>query len=127
MQSSQLVIVTITLLSVLSAGSTEWSVKHAFAQSIDQSGNQSIDQSGNQSIDRINESDFVCYMQTAEGNLLDLTSICGTRRPVANMQPASIINISPISNLGGLSSLQNPDGTPCFGLDAQGRPCASAR
>lgn len=123
MQSSQLIIVTITLLIALFQGSMGWSVKHAFAQSIDQSGNQSIDQFA----DRISETDLVCYMQTAEGSLLDLTNICGTQQPVANTQPVSIINISPVSNLGGLSSLQNPDGTPCFGLDAQGRPCASAR
>lgn len=63
----------------------------------------------------------VCYMQTADGRTLNLNGICGrsaTDRPVISITPST-----PSPNLGGLNVSRSADGSPCYGLDAQGRPC----
>jgi hypothetical protein len=85
--------------------------------------------------------DLVCYIETAAGELTDLTDLCGAGRisePITPEAPAadpvgapntlpaparSNAALSPETNLGGLN-VGGQDGSPlCFGLDAQGRAC----
>ena len=78
-----------------------------------------------------NQSDLVCYMQTADGRTINLGSLCGSRQP--SSQPvvtpvAATPTISPYSNLGGLeTNRRGADAKPCFGLDDQGNRCPTAR
>ncbi|MBW4516759.1 MAG: hypothetical protein KME11_16235 [Timaviella obliquedivisa GSE-PSE-MK23-08B] len=82
--------------------------------------------------------DLVCYMETASGQVINLTSVCGASRvitpsaPAAPSVPAAPLPasrgrassvLSPETNLGGLD-VGGQDGSPlCFGVDAQGRAC----
>jgi hypothetical protein len=74
--------------------------------------------------------DFICYMETSDGQILDLTKVCDTGRirtpsapaatpPRPNTSPTAT---SPATNLGGLVSGQSGSAL-CFGVDAQGRAC----
>jgi len=77
-----------------------------------------------------NQSDLLCYMQTSDGRIIDLGSICGSRRadePVTT-PVAAPSKLSPYSNLGGLEINGRGVGAkPCFGLDDQGNRCPTAR
>jgi hypothetical protein len=77
--------------------------------------------------------DFVCYMESSNGQIIDLTKVCGTSRIVAPSAPAAATPpatprrassaLSPETNLGGLN-VGGQNGSPlCFGVDAQGRAC----
>jgi hypothetical protein len=77
--------------------------------------------------------DFVCYIETANGQVVDLTKVCDTGRiripsaPAATAAPVApgraSSALSPETNLGGLN-IGGQNGSPlCFGVDAQGRAC----
>jgi hypothetical protein len=77
--------------------------------------------------------DFVCYMETSSGQIINLTKVCGASRVVAPRAPATTATppappgrapvLSPETNLGGLN-VGGQNGSPlCFGVDAQGRAC----
>ncbi len=78
--------------------------------------------------------DFVCYMQTSSGQIINLTRVCGASRVVTPSAPATAPApipsrgraasvLSPETNLGGLN-VGGQNGSPlCFGVDAQGRAC----
>jgi hypothetical protein len=83
--------------------------------------------------------DFICYMQTADGQIVDLSKVCDTgriRTPSAPSAPAAATPapagraatvLSPETNLGGLN-IGGQNGSPlCFGVDAQGRACPSSQ
>jgi hypothetical protein len=85
--------------------------------------------------------DFICYMQTADGQVVDLSKVCDTgriRTPSAPSAPAAVAPpapatgqaatvLSPETNLGGLN-IGGQNGSPlCFGVDAQGRACPSSQ
>lgn len=78
-----------------------------------------------------NQSDLVCYMQTADGRTVDLGSLCGNRLPQSSSRlapAAKPAGVSPYSNLGGLEiSVSGADAKPCFGLDDQGKRCPTAQ
>ncbi|MBW4463936.1 MAG: hypothetical protein KME07_00640 [Pegethrix bostrychoides GSE-TBD4-15B] len=78
-----------------------------------------------------NQSDLVCYMQTADGRTVDLSSLCGSRTPSRSPRPVTVAppsSISPYSNLGGLEINAGGAGAkPCFGLDDQGKRCPTTR
>jgi hypothetical protein len=75
--------------------------------------------------------DFVCYMETSSGQIINLTKVCGASRVIAPSAPAAAPPpapsrasvLSPETNLGGLN-VGGQNGSPlCFGVDAQGRAC----
>jgi hypothetical protein len=83
--------------------------------------------------------DFICYMETSDGQVVDLSKVCGAgriRTPSAPSAPASATPaspgraatvLSPETNLGGLN-IGGQNGSPlCFGVDAQGRACPSSQ
>lgn len=73
--------------------------------------------------------DLVCYMQTASGETIDLSRLCGRPRPASasTAAPTNQVPLSPYTNLGGLEIYgRGNNAPPCFGLDDQGRPCPSA-
>lgn len=89
----------------------------------------------------LDDSQLFCYMQTADGRMLDLGRICGrstpqqatelTQSPIPSIPvPGSVANdvnlnapsSSPIPNL---ANSNNGDSPACFVFDAQGRPCSS--
>lgn len=74
----------------------------------------------------------LCFMVGNDGQLRNLSQLCapnsmpegtaarGTPSGLAPEMPG----LTPTANLGGLvNQSPNPQATPCFGLDAQGRPC----
>jgi hypothetical protein len=69
-----------------------------------------------------------CYMQSSNGELMDLTQFCGTgiRRP----QTASTLDnqtaIAPTPAIV-VPSAPVPRGSACFVFDEQGQPCAPSR
>jgi hypothetical protein len=71
---------------------------------------------------------LVCYMQTTDGRVVDLSRICG-QNVNANGETAvnpTIVNVQ--SSLGGLEAFRGGSGTPpCYVLDAQGLPCPPIR
>lgn len=101
---------SLVVLSVLSMG--EWMLSSALAQPSEFTG-----------------VDLVCYMQTAEGETIDLSTICGRKpQPDANSAPTrgNRVPLSPYTNLGGLEIYgRGNNAPPCFGLDDRGRPCPS--
>jgi hypothetical protein len=78
--------------------------------------------------------DFVCYMETSSGQIINLTKVCGASRVSTPSAPAAAATppvppgrassvLSPETNLGGLN-IGGQNGSPlCFGVDAQGRAC----
>jgi hypothetical protein len=89
-----------------------------------------------------NSADYLCYIQMQNGQVVDLSRICGTRTPTANPSPPTANpsspnaaaapppppNFTPETNLEGLDIYNGGQSTtPCFGLDAQGKPCPNAR
>jgi hypothetical protein len=98
----------------------------------------------------LDDSQLFCYMQTADGRMLDLGRICGRPRPAASAQQTGELISAPVSAplpmqstpsstaSGGLNlpttgdrpipnaaGLRNDNTPTCFVFDAQGRPCAS--
>jgi hypothetical protein len=80
--------------------------------------------------------DYVCYIETSNGQVVDLTKVCDTGRirtpsapavpaaPAPSASPGRAASVlSPETNLGGLN-IGGQNGSPlCFGVDAQGRAC----
>ncbi len=69
-----------------------------------------------------------CYMQTSDGELMDLTRFCGNR--IRQQQPASPDNstaIVPSTPAIVVPTSPVPKGSGCFLFDEQGRPCVSSR
>jgi hypothetical protein len=69
-----------------------------------------------------------CYMQTSDGELMDLTRFCGNR--IRQQQPASPDNptaIVPSTPAIVVPTSPVPKGSACFVFDEQGQPCVSSR
>ncbi|MBF2050940.1 MAG: hypothetical protein IGS54_26870 [Elainella sp. C42_A2020_010] len=87
-------------------------------------------QSATAQVSSFNQVDLVCYMQTSDGRTVNLTSLCGNQRLTNSSDTAATTNgrppLSPYTNLGNLDIYSGgTSSTPCFGLDAQGRPCSA--
>lgn len=69
-----------------------------------------------------------CYMQTSNGELMDLTQFCGngTRRPQTVSAPDDQTAVAPAPAIVVPSSPVSR-GSACFMFDEQGQPCASSR
>jgi hypothetical protein len=75
-----------------------------------------------------------CFIVSPEGQLVNLERLCGSAasNPNATNQPtirAAANSFVPYAdntagNLGGLNTGGSTRATPCYGLDAQGRPCS---
>lgn len=93
-------------------------------------GTLSIAPLGNAQPIGLTDIDLVCYMQTADGRTVDLTTICGRQRPQTETAPAATLSrasLSPYTNLGGLDIYgRGANAPPCFGLDDQGNRCPSS-
>lgn len=93
-------------------------------------GTLSIAPLGNAQPIGLTDIDLVCYMQTADGRTVDLTTICGRQRPQTETAAAATLSrasLSPYTNLGGLDIYgRGANAPPCFGLDDQGNRCPSS-
>ncbi|NJO80185.1 MAG: hypothetical protein HC827_17845 [Cyanobacteria bacterium RM1_2_2] len=69
-----------------------------------------------------------CYMQTSNGELMDLTRLCGNgiRRQQTASTPVDPSAIAPAPAIVVPTS-PVPKGAGCFLFDEQGRPCAASR
>jgi hypothetical protein len=77
-----------------------------------------------------------CFMVSADGQLVNLERLCGENATGGSGNTASQRAVSATTNsfvpyadnsagdLGGLNTDRSTSATPCYGLDAQGRPCS---
>lgn len=110
---------------VIAVGSISGTAKIAFGElpveqpAIDQEIDQGMDQ-------RFGGADLpFCYMQTTNGELMDLTQFCGNgpRRQQTALSPAPAVENTPAIVIPSAPT----DGRGCIVFDQEGRPCISSR
>ncbi|MEB3292176.1 MAG: hypothetical protein VKJ24_03355 [Synechococcales bacterium] len=86
----------------------------------------------------MNTGSVTCYAQTAVGNTVDLSRICGLRTFVTPVESgllspsnglmgpaiAPTANFFPMSNPNNLLDNNNPSANRCYIVDSDGSPCA---